>query len=241
MLTKRVLGLVMALVVLGVVSAGQTTAQAVAPAVTATTNLSDAVNRTNAADYRVFVRGGAETFSGVVDAAAKAALLSYSDGTNNLTFVTTPATLYASGLPGYSAEKSVALETSSLVAACRFAAVADPAVGLSLALASTTVQQVSGDSVQGTLDLARVSGSASTLATVRYLYSITAGDTSAVAFSAMIENGFVTLFQATFPKANADGTDLVYVLQISAIGADNRVDLPDQRNVVNAPPELYGT
>lgn len=239
MLTKRAVGLVMVLIGLGVISAGQAAAQVVTPATGAATSLSDAIERTSSVDFRLVARGGSETFSGVIDVASQAASVSYSDGTNTLTFVSTPDTLYASGLPDF-AEKTVALQVADLAARCKFAEVADAAVGLSLASAATTVEQTTGNTVQGTLDLSKVVGPANTMATVRHLQAITAGDTSAVPFSAMLENGYITLFQATFAKANADGSDLVYVLQLSAIGIDNKVDQPDARNVVNAPPELYG-
>ena len=154
-------------------------------------------------------------------------------------FIATHSTLYASGVAGIPDGTYAALDVTKLAATSRFAAVADPLLAFSVIRAATSVNQ-SGNTFSGTYAVSSIGGSDNTAAAAKHLAAVTSPDSvSSLGFTATVENGYVTSFKTTLPKAGADGADLVYLVELSNFGSAGTVSVPDASKVFAAPAEFY--
>ncbi|MEV6815385.1 hypothetical protein [Micromonospora sp. NPDC051296] len=197
----------------------------------------EAVAATRSTDYKLAVRADRDMLTGAVSTEARATAVTHVTEYSQSTFVTLPDLMYAQGEFGFGPEAFIELIFGLMRVNCAFAAVADPAMGLSMAGAATTADKSDDRTIRGTFDLSRIDGPENTMMTVKHLRTILTPKATAIPFTAVIEDRYVRSFETVLPRA--DGTRLVYRMELSEIGATNKIAVPPDGKIIPAPPELY--
>lgn len=232
---SRIAGLVLSAFVIVPLAGCQSSPQvaSVASVQTASQVLADAAARTSRVDVRLAARAGGDGVSGAYSAGTKTGTYTNLLNARNV-FYTTPTTMLISGVTGIPDNSFARLDISQMRAGCRFAAGADPVFALAMLSGGITGAGQTGSlTYSGTVDLARITGSAATKKTAEFFTNVVSGQAGAIRFTATLDQtGYVSAVHADFGA-------LAYDLNLSDFSTPTNVKLPTS-GIVEAPPHLYG-